>query len=54
MVAEGPEDWDTVQALRSLRCDRAQGYVFSRPVELEKFYALRQQFFSTGEKQERA
>jgi diguanylate cyclase (GGDEF)-like protein len=31
-VAEGVEDLDTLQRLRALRCDVAQGYHFSRPL----------------------
>ena len=54
VVAEGPEDWQTVEALQSLHCDRAQGYVFSRPVEVEAFKALRQQTFDFAGTQERA
>jgi diguanylate cyclase (GGDEF)-like protein len=34
VVTEGVEDWDSAVALRDLRCELAQGYVFSRPVEL--------------------
>lgn len=54
VVAEGPEDWETVQALLSLNCDRGQGYVFSRPVEVEAFAALRQQSFTHSPSQEQA
>jgi len=54
VVAEGPEDWQTVQALQGLNCDRAQGYVFSRPVEVSEFMALREQIFSFSPDQERA
>nr|WP_237440420.1 EAL domain-containing protein [Alcanivorax sp. DP30] len=54
VVAEGPEDWQIVQALQELKCDRAQGYVFSRPVEVDEFPALRNQTFSDPGNQERA
>lgn len=54
VVAEGPEDWQTVAALQALHCDRAQGYVFSRPVEVDAFTALREQVFSLAPNQERA
>jgi EAL domain-containing protein (putative c-di-GMP-specific phosphodiesterase class I) len=32
VVAEGIEDAETVTAIRSVGCDRAQGYLFARPV----------------------
>lgn len=32
VVAEGPEDKQTIQALRHAFCDRAQGYVVSKPL----------------------
>ena len=54
VVAEGPEDWQTVRALQALNCDRAQGYVFSRPVEETEFTALREQTFSFSPSEERA
>lgn len=54
VVAEGPEDWQTVRALKALKCDRAQGYVFSRPVEIEDFIALREQTFTESAAQESA
>ena len=34
VVVEGVEEWDSAVALRDLRCELAQGYLFSRPVEL--------------------
>jgi diguanylate cyclase (GGDEF)-like protein len=40
IVAEGVEDWDSAVALRDLRCDLAQGYVFSRPVPLDAALVL--------------
>jgi len=40
VVTEGVEDWDNAAALRDLRCELAQGYVFSRPVELERALEL--------------
>jgi EAL domain-containing protein (putative c-di-GMP-specific phosphodiesterase class I) len=40
VVTEGVEDWDNAAALRDLRCELAQGYVFSRPVELEQALVL--------------
>ncbi len=54
VVAEGPEDWQTVRALQGLNCDRAQGYVFSRPVEVADFVSVRNQLFSFSVDQERA
>lgn len=41
VVAEGPEDDETVKALMELGCDRIQGYVFSRPIPLKDFYETR-------------
>ncbi len=35
VVAEGVEDWSSAVALRDLHCELAQGFVFSRPVDLE-------------------
>jgi diguanylate cyclase (GGDEF)-like protein len=35
VITEGVEDWNSAAALRDLRCDFAQGYVFSRPVDLD-------------------
>jgi diguanylate cyclase (GGDEF)-like protein len=40
VVTEGVEDWENAAALRDLRCELAQGYVFSRPVELEQALEL--------------
>jgi EAL domain-containing protein (putative c-di-GMP-specific phosphodiesterase class I) len=34
VITEGVEDWESAIALRDLRCEFAQGYVFSRPVGL--------------------
>jgi diguanylate cyclase (GGDEF)-like protein len=34
VVSEGVEDWESARVLRDLRCELAQGYVLSRPVEL--------------------
>jgi EAL domain-containing protein (putative c-di-GMP-specific phosphodiesterase class I) len=34
VVTEGVEDWSSARALRDLHCDLAQGYLFSRPVDL--------------------
>ena len=36
VVAEGVEDEWTLAALRSLGCDQAQGYYFSRPVPADE------------------
>ncbi len=35
VITEGVEDWNSAVSLRDLRCDFAQGYVFSRPVDLD-------------------
>ncbi len=40
VVAEGVEDNRTVDLLRSLSCDRFQGYLVSRPVPYDDFVAL--------------
>jgi len=36
-VAEGVEDNDTRELLSQLRCNRQQGYLFARPMPLDKF-----------------
>ncbi|MDX1803876.1 MAG: EAL domain-containing protein [Alcanivorax sp.] len=54
VVAEGPEDMETVQALQALCCDRAQGYVFSRPLSVEDFRAQRGKGFLHRDGRERA
>lgn len=45
VVAEGVEDWTTVATLKDIGCDRAQGYVFSRPVSAEGIAALGDRVF---------
>ena len=40
VVAEGIEDQQTLNILRQLGCDYAQGYFISRPVKPEEFIAL--------------
>ena len=40
VVAEGVESDDQVRSLRTLKCDEAQGYFFSKPVALEAVAAL--------------
>jgi EAL domain-containing protein (putative c-di-GMP-specific phosphodiesterase class I) len=42
VVTEGVEDWHSAVAVRDLGCDLAQGYLFSRPVELPAAVALAQ------------
>jgi len=39
-VAEGVESEQQAQLLRLLRCDQAQGYLFSPPVASERIEAL--------------
>ena len=34
VVTEGVEDWSSARSLRDLHCDLAQGFLFSRPVDL--------------------
>src|SRR5207237_10935403 len=40
VVAEGVETEQQAQLLRLLRCDQAQGYLFSPPVAIERIEAL--------------
>ncbi len=35
VVTEGVEDWSSARSLRDLHCDLAQGFLFSRPVDLD-------------------
>lgn len=45
VCAEGVETADQVKFLKSIHCNKAQGYLYSRPVDLEAFekYALKKQ-----------
>ena len=43
IVAEGVEEQDQLAVLRSLACDTAQGYLFSRPVPASEISALLRQ-----------
>lgn len=40
VVAEGIEDCATLDALRQMGCDYAQGYFISKPIEADDFFAL--------------
>src|SRR5256885_14611881 len=40
VVAEGVDSEDQAKALRRLRCDEMQGYLFSKPLPLEELTAL--------------
>jgi EAL domain-containing protein (putative c-di-GMP-specific phosphodiesterase class I) len=40
VIAEGVESEEQARLLRLLRCDRAQGYLFSRPVPTEELTPL--------------
>ncbi|MGB6128093.1 MAG: GGDEF domain-containing phosphodiesterase [Psychrilyobacter sp.] len=37
IIAEGVEDLDTLNLLKELNCDSAQGYFFTKPLESKKF-----------------
>ncbi len=39
VVAEGVEEWETVEVLRDMECDVVQGYVVSRPCPAEELTA---------------
>lgn len=49
LVAEGVEQASTLQALRSLGCELAQGYYYSRPVAAEAFVVWLEEFGTVGE-----
>jgi EAL domain-containing protein (putative c-di-GMP-specific phosphodiesterase class I) len=40
VVAEGTEDWETVQLLSELGCDYAQGYVVGHALPLTDLLAM--------------
>ena len=37
VVAEGPEDHETVDLLKSYQCDTAQGFVYAKPMPLDEY-----------------
>ncbi|KTG17502.1 MULTISPECIES: EAL domain-containing protein [unclassified Guyparkeria] len=39
VVAEGAEDWDTVDTLRAIGCEVVQGFVYARPMPVAEFTA---------------
>jgi EAL domain-containing protein (putative c-di-GMP-specific phosphodiesterase class I) len=43
VVAEGVETEEQAKALRLLRCDQAQGYLYSKPLSFAEMTALLQQ-----------
>ena len=43
VIAEGVETEEQLSFLRRRRCDAAQGYLFSRPVNAEKFGRILQE-----------
>lgn len=44
VVAEGAEDLDTVAALKKLKCDKVQGYIFAKPMPSDQFGNWLKQF----------
>nr|WP_320009686.1 EAL domain-containing protein [uncultured Desulfobulbus sp.] len=44
VIAEGVENRDQLERLRSLNCDRVQGFMFSRPVDQKKATAMIRQY----------
>jgi EAL domain-containing protein (putative c-di-GMP-specific phosphodiesterase class I) len=40
VVAEGIEDQETLEKLKQLGCDYAQGYFISRPISSSEFFEL--------------
>lgn len=52
LVAEGIEDDDQLEKLKSLQCELGQGYLFSKPLPLDEFEQLLRQQAVTGNKQE--
>ena len=47
-VAEGIEDIETSELLRSIGCDKGQGYLFSKPVDRDAVDALTTARYETG------
>ena len=47
-VAEGIEDLATSETLRSIGCDKGQGFLFSRPVEAERVLEVAATTFTTA------
>ena len=47
VIAEGVENQDQLERLRQLHCDRAQGFMFSRPVDEAKAIDLIKKFHQT-------
>ena len=48
-VAEGVEDKETVEYLRSLNCDHVQGYYFSRPLPVDQATSWFLQYINTSD-----
>lgn len=44
VVAEGIENMEQVEALRGMKCDLIQGYVYSRPISIDDFEAWREYY----------
>jgi len=44
IVAEGVEDAQTLDVLRGLHCDTAQGFYFARPMTAEQLHAFRRRY----------
>ena len=44
VVAEGIEEKDQVEVLQEIGCDYIQGYVYSKPLPLEKFNIWKKEY----------
>lgn len=44
VVAEGVEREEEVKVLKDLQCDKIQGYFYSKPLEIDNFIKLLEQY----------